>query len=83
MIMTTDVLRTELETYGQRKQELLESSEGKFVVIHRANVAGVWDTYEGALHAGYEKFGLVPFLVKQIERIERVEFIGLVAQCPR
>ncbi len=81
--MTTDVLKTELATFAQRKQELLQSNEGKFVVIHQANVAGVWDTYEDALHAGYENFGLAPFLVKQIERIERAEFIGLAARCPR
>jgi hypothetical protein len=81
--MTADVLKTELETYAERKPELLESSEGKFVVIQRASIAGVWDTYEEALRAGYEKFGLAPFLVKQIERIETVKFIGLVARCPR
>ncbi|MGH6677386.1 MAG: hypothetical protein ACREDL_00220 [Bradyrhizobium sp.] len=74
--MTIDVFRTELETYENHKQELLESSEGKFVVVHQIELAGVWDRYDDALQAGYERFGLSPFLVKRIERIERAEFIG-------
>jgi len=45
----------------------LLSEEGKFVVIRGQEVAGTWGTYEDALQAAYERFGLTPFLVKKIQ----------------
>ena len=72
MMSTAEVLREELATYERRKAELLKN-EGKFVLIHASEV-DVWDTYEDALKAGYEKYGLKkPFLVKQIQAIERLQ----------
>jgi hypothetical protein len=52
--------------------------------IHGEILAGVYGAYEDALKAGYEKFGLVPFLVEQIQAVEQVRFISrLVAPaCP-
>lgn len=74
----------ELETFEAKKQELLAESEGKFVVIQGDQFAGVWDSYEDALRAGYERFKLVPFLVKQITQIEPVlNFTRNLVQCPR
>jgi len=58
-------LERELQTYKNRLTELL-AHEGKFVLIRGDEVAGTWDTYEDALRAGYDKFGLNPFLVKRI-----------------
>lgn len=68
----TDYLKTELETYEENRDNLL-GREGKFVLIHGKEIASVWDTYEDALQAGYQQFGMTPFLVKQIEGIERVQ----------
>lgn len=65
-------LKVELETYEERKASLL-GSEGKYVLIHGKEPASVWDTYEDALQAGYQKYGLKPFLVKQIQGIEAVQ----------
>jgi len=62
---TTESLQAELATFEQHKALLLKD-EGKFVVIHDQEVAGVWGTYEDALRAGYQKYGLQSFLVKQI-----------------
>jgi len=64
----------ELTTYEREKERLLSASEGKYVVIRGDTIAGVWDTYEDALRAGYRQFGLEPFLVKQIRRIEQVYY---------
>ena len=73
--MSDDRLKKELETYEARKPELLSAGEGKFALIQGDSVVGVWDTYEDALKAGYEKFGIqTPFLVKQISGMERVQF---------
>ncbi len=67
-------LQAELETYNKCKDELVAKGEGKFVLIRADRVAGMWDTYEDALQAGYNQFGLEPFLVKRIQRIDRVQF---------
>ena len=72
--MSTNQLEKELATYESRKQEFVASNEGKFVLIQGDEVAGFWDTYKDALAAGYQKFGLTPFLVKRIQGIERVLF---------
>lgn len=68
------VLDREIQTYEERKEELL-AHEGKYVVIHGEEIGGFYDTLDEALEAGYERFGLDPILVKQIEREERVYWI--------
>ncbi|HTU25050.1 MAG TPA: hypothetical protein VMF30_06620 [Pirellulales bacterium] len=77
-MLTTEPLKTELETYANNKDRLLADGEGKFVVICRDVIAGIWDTYERALDAGYVQFGLAPFLVKQIKRHERPRIVTRV-----
>lgn len=73
-MVESERLKTELDTYLRHKDELVRESEGKYVVVHGDEVVGVWDTYEDALRAGYEKVGLEPFLVKQVRSIEQVHF---------
>jgi hypothetical protein len=68
-------LEQELATYHAKLPEL-KADEGKFVLIHGTQVAGVFTSYEDAIKIGYEKFGLQPFLVKQIQAVERVQFIS-------
>ncbi|MEX0712215.1 MAG: hypothetical protein WD278_07680 [Pirellulales bacterium] len=68
--MATDGLKIELETYAANKDELLAKGDGKFVVISERAVVGIWETFEDALHAGYERFLPRPFLVKRIQRGE-------------
>jgi hypothetical protein len=77
-----ETLITENMTYEREKANLLASgSEGRFVLIHGNEVVGVWGTYEDALREGYGRFGLSPFLVKQIQSVDRVQFIAHEA-CP-
>jgi hypothetical protein len=64
-------LEKELETYRRALPQLL-SQEGKFVVVHQEEIAGIFGTYGDAVRAGYERFALDPFLAKQIEAVERV-----------
>ena len=72
--MAVQSLANELATYERHKSELVCANEGKYVLIHGDEIAGIWDTYKDALGAGYKQFGLQPFLVKQILGIERVQF---------
>lgn len=45
------------------------------MLIKRAEVAGTFDSYQDALTAGYERFKLASFLVKQIVAVERVDIL--------
>jgi len=75
-------LEKELATYQRKLTELLPH-EGKFVLIHGDDVAGIWETYEDALQAGYQKFLLAPFLVKRIQWAETVQnFTRDIRLCP-
>jgi hypothetical protein len=64
------LLDSELATYERAKDQLLGTSEGKFVLIRGDEVVGVFDSKMDAIAQGYQKFGNVPFLVKQIMKIE-------------
>jgi hypothetical protein len=75
-------LEKELETYNRKLPELLDE-EGKFVLIHGNEVAGVWHTYEDTLQEGYSRFGVVPFLVKRIQCVDEVlHFTRDIPSCP-
>ena len=66
-------LETESEFFEQHRAEWLGGYEGKFALIRGQELAGVFDTPEAAYEAGIEKWGNVPFLVKQILPEDRVE----------
>ena len=66
-------LEKELATYNRLLPELL-AKQGKFVLIKGDDQAGIFDTYQDALAAGYAQFKLEPFLVKQIAPAERVSY---------
>jgi hypothetical protein len=68
-------LEKELETYRKKLPELTQH-EGKFALIHGEEIADFFSTYEDAIKAGYQKYKLEPFLVKQIRATEPVFFIS-------
>jgi hypothetical protein len=68
-------LEKELSVYHAHLIELL-ANEGMYVLIHGDEINGPFETYEGALGAGYEKYGLQPFLVKQITRAEPIHYFS-------
>jgi hypothetical protein len=67
-------LETELATYKAKLPEWKEH-EGKFVLLHGTDVVEFFSSYEDAIKVGYDKFKLEPFLVKQIQTVEVVQFI--------
>ena len=67
-------LETELATYKE-KLATLKEHEGKFVLIHGQRVIDFFSTYEDAIKAGYQQFGMLPFLVKKVMSTEPVFFI--------
>ena len=62
-------LEREKRTYELKLPEL-EQHRGKFVLIHGSELIGVFDSEKDAIDQGFEKLGNVPFLVKQILRVE-------------
>ncbi len=64
------LLDEEVQTYENRKPELLGTSEGKFVLIKGGEVAGIYESETDAITDGYNRFGNVPFLVRQVLRVE-------------
>jgi len=66
-------LEKERATY-QRELPVLLKDEGKFVLIHGEDIAGLFETEEEAVEAGDNRFGLEPFLVHQIREKEPVQF---------
>jgi len=68
-------LERELATFQEKLPELAKD-EGKFALVKGSEVVGVFTSSEDALKMGYERFGLEPFMVKQIHVIERVQFIS-------
>jgi hypothetical protein len=66
-------LSDEIGTYNRLLPKLL-AQQGKFVLIKGSEQAGTFDSYQDALAAGYAKFQLQPFLVKQIVPAERVSY---------
>lgn len=66
-------LEQEIATYYRHLPELL-AQQGKHVLIKGKEVAGTFDSYQDALTAGYQRFKLDGFLVKQIIAAERVTF---------
>lgn len=67
-------LERELATYKKHLPDLREH-EGKFVLIHGDEIVDYFSSYDDAIKEGYRRFKLEPFLVKQVQMIEQVQFI--------
>ena len=66
----TTVLDKELDLYQQHREELLATAEGKYVLIGNGEVLGTFESEADAIDQGYLRLGVVPFLVKNIVRVE-------------
>jgi hypothetical protein len=65
-----DILAVELKAYTDNLDALLGAHEGKFVLIHGDKVLGAFDSNMDAITRGYRELGNVPFLVKQVVKVE-------------
>lgn len=74
-----NALQEELETYVRREEELKKSAPGKFVVIKHSEVIGTFDSLDAALAEATRRFGLEPYLVRQIgTQVEMLQIPALV-----
>lgn len=75
--MMESSLETELKTFEEHRERLLGTATGKFVLIRGTEVIGVYDSKPDAIRQGYQQFGNVPFLVKQITEVDTpVDFVS-------
>lgn len=65
-----DILDTALDTFEEHRRELVREAAGKFALVYGTELVGVFDSDEEALAKGYESFGNVPFLVKEITEVD-------------
>jgi len=65
-----ELLATELKTYQEKFQSLVGTHEGKFVLVHGDRMLGAFDSALDAITWGYRELGNVPFLVKQVMKVE-------------
>jgi hypothetical protein len=64
--------------YAREKDRLVREHLGKFAVIYRDEIAGVYGTLGEALSAGYTRFGDVPLQFREIRVEEPIEFVSSV-----
>lgn len=76
-------LEKELEVFEENKERLLQTARGLFVLIKEKEVFGPFATAEIAYEDGLRRFGLKPFLVKQVLEEEPVGFVPVLFLVPR
>jgi len=77
------VLDRELETFRRELPELLKNHEGEYVLIQGEQLDSFWQTEDEAVIAGDERFGLLPFLVKKVQKDERPVLVANARAIPR
>ena len=77
-------LEQELETFRRELSRLLADpvARGTFALVQGETVVGLYPTFEAALAAGYDRIGLVPFLVKEVTDHEEPRYFSRNLRCP-
>ena len=77
------ILAIELETFRRELPTLLkeESNNGLFALVGGESIAGLYMTFEAALSAGYDQFGLNPFLVREVTQREKPRYFSRNLRC--
>jgi hypothetical protein len=65
-IMMTMAFDVEQKYYDEHKAELLQHHAGKYVLIVKGQLVGVFDRQEDAYSAGISQFGNVPLFIKRV-----------------
>jgi Family of unknown function (DUF5678) len=67
------MLETERKYFSEHFDELNSRYPGKYVLIKDSNLIGAFNTIEEALADGARRFGLIPFLVRQVTAVPEKE----------
>ena len=74
MTVSEGPLAQEMAVYRRHVKEWADRA-GEYVLIKGEEIAGFHPSYDDALKAGYEKFGLDQFFVKQISVVEQAHHV--------
>ncbi len=69
-------LQTEIEVFESLLPQLLESDLGRWALIHDTEFRGAFDTQNDAIKVGYQTYGNVLFLTRQILEHQPIMFYG-------
>ena len=72
-------LDEELKYFESIRSKLLESSKGQYALIKEENLIGTFKSEAEAYKAGIEKYGNVPFLIKEIVSKDSIDFIPVLS----
>jgi hypothetical protein len=78
-------LEKELEAFEREKPRLLKEHRGKFALFKGDEFVDSFSTFELAYHEGIKRFGLEPFMIKEIRETDPVVrfpalALGLIAR---
>ncbi|MBW8011203.1 MAG: hypothetical protein FVQ83_08185 [Chloroflexi bacterium] len=77
--MVLKQISKEIKVFEKNRASLVEKSRGKFALVYKDKVIGIFDTEEEAIQIAYNKFGNVPFLVKEILEEDRIIISGQIS----
>ena len=77
-----DGLKHELDVYEKNKRKFLGRHRGLYVLIKGDEVLGPYPTAETAYDDGLQRFGLEPFLVKQVLDEDPVAYVPMFSIGP-
>lgn len=69
------MLAEEMATYRAHLPGLLQGQQSQYVLIKGTDVVAVFNDRSEALREGHQRFGVVPFLVRQIVACEPVVYL--------
>jgi len=77
-------LERELIAFRRSRPDLLKdpANRGLFALVHDDEVAGLYTSFDAGLAAGYDRFGLERFMVKEVVEHETPKYFPRGLQCP-
>ena len=72
-------LETERRFYEAHRKELLQKYRNLFVLVKENDLIGVFPDAQTAHREGVNKFGLQPFLIKQVLDVEPVNLAPIAS----
>lgn len=71
-----EILEAELRLFEGRLAEWFIHHEGKYALVKGGEIAGFFDTAENAYGEGVRRWGIAPFLIRQVLSEDPVEHIA-------
>jgi hypothetical protein len=78
----TEHLKVELNAFKKQQAELERHYMHKFVIFHGEEFAGAFDTFDAAAREAIKRFGLGPYLIRQVGRINEMPMPASIAFRP-